>query len=48
MSVRAFAKKVWLKNKSKAKIIFSKIKNFDKANYLPNKKRLWKIDFKEP
>ena len=48
MSVRTFAKKIWKKNKSKGKILFSKIKKFDKENYLTNKKRLWKINFREP
>ena len=48
MSVRTFAKKVWRKNNSKGKILFSKIKNFDRENYLTNKKKLWKIDFREP
>ena len=47
MSVRTFAKKIWKKNNSKGKILFSKIKNFDKENYLTNKKRLWKINFRE-
>ena len=45
MSVRSF-EKVWSKNKSTARIFFSKIKKFDNANYLPDKKKLWKIDFK--
>ena len=48
MSVRTFAKKIWKKNNSKSKILFSKIKNFDRENYLTNKKRLWKINFREP
>ena len=48
MSVRSFAKKIWKKNNSKSKIPFSKIKKFDKDNYLTNKKRLWKINFREP
>ena len=48
MSVRTFAKKIWKKNNSKSKILFSRIKNFDKENYLTNKKRLWKINFREP
>ena len=48
MSVKTFAQKIWKKNKAKSKILFSKIKNFDKENYLPNKKQLWKIKFREP
>jgi len=48
MSVRAFANKIWKKNLSKGKILFSKIKNYDKENYLTNKKRLWKINYREP
>ena len=48
MSIRSFAKKIWSKNKSEAKILFSKIKRFDKANYLPDKKNIWKIDYREP
>ena len=47
MSVRTFAKKIWKKNNSKGKILFSKIKNFDKGNYLTNRKRLWKINSRE-
>lgn len=42
-SVKNFASKIWKNNQAKAKIFFSKIKNFDRDNYLPNKKRLWKI-----
>ena len=38
MSVKDFAKKVWKKNKSKGKIIFSSIKNFDREDYLTTKK----------
>lgn len=48
MSVRTFAKKIWKKNNAKSKIIFSKIKNFDKENYLAKKNRLWKINYREP
>jgi len=48
MSVRTFAKKIWRKNNSKSKILFSKIKNFDRENYLTSKNRLWKINFREP
>jgi nucleoside-diphosphate-sugar epimerase len=47
MSVKDFAKKIWRKNNSKAKIFFSKIKNFDKDNYLPDKKKLWKVKYKK-
>ena len=43
MSVREFATKVWKKNKTESKINFSTIKNFDDANYLADKKILWKI-----
>tara|TARA_B100001250_G_scaffold414415_1_gene452641 strand:+ start:2148 stop:2999 length:852 start_codon:yes stop_codon:yes gene_type:complete len=46
MSVREFAKKIWKKNNSKAKIFFSKIKNFDKENYLSDKKKLWRVKYK--
>ena len=48
MSVRKFANKIWHKNKAKSKIFFSKIKNFDKENYLADKKKLWKIKYREP
>ena len=44
MSVREFAKKIWKKNKAKSKINFSSIKNFDKNDYLVDKKILWKIN----
>ena len=45
-SVKNFATKIWEKNKAKGKILFSTIKNHDEENYLPNKKRLWKIKSK--
>ena len=48
MSVKKFASIVWKKNKSESKILFSKIKNFDKNNYLVNKKELWKIKHRQP
>ena len=48
MSVRKFASKVWKKNKAESKILFSKIKNFDRDNYLTNKKELWKIKHRKP
>ena len=47
ISVKSFAEKIWKKNKAKSKIFFSKIKNFDKDTYLPNKKKLWKINSRE-
>jgi len=47
MSVKNFATKVWKKKKAKGKILFSTIKNHDEENYLPNKKKLWKIKFKK-
>ena len=47
ISVKNFAKKIWKKNNSTAKILFSKIKNYEKENYLPNKKKLWKIKFRQ-
>ena len=49
MSVRTFAKKIWNKNNSKREFSFSKIKkSLITNNYLTNKKRLWKIKFREP
>ncbi len=48
MSVKDFAKKVWKKNNSKGKIIFSSIKNFDREDYLTTKKNLWKIRSRQP
>ena len=47
MTVREFAKKIWKKNKAKSKINFSSIKNFDGANYLVDKKILWKINHRK-
>lgn len=47
MTVREFAKKIWKKNKAKGKINFSSIKNFDDANYLVDKKILWKINHRK-
>ena len=46
MSVKNFAKKIWKKNKAKSKINFSSIKNFDKENYLVDKKKFWKINYR--
>ena len=46
-SVKSFASRIWIKNKAKGKILFSKLKNHDEENYLPNKKRLWKINSKK-
>ena len=43
---KIFAKKVWQKISLQQEYFF-KIKKFDNANYLPDKK-LWKIDFKNP
>ena len=43
LSVKNFAKKIWKENKSTGKIFFSRIKKFDKGNYLSEKKKLWKI-----
>ena len=48
MSVKTFAKQIWKKNNGKSKILFSKIKNFDSENYLTNKKKLWKINYRKP
>ncbi len=47
MTVREFAKNIWKKNKAKSKINFSSIKNFDSANYLVDKKILWKINHRK-
>lgn len=47
MSVKNFAKKIWKKNNSKAKIFFSKIKNFDNENYLSSKQKLWKVKYRD-
>lgn len=46
MSVRSFAKKIWKKNNCESKILFSKLKNFDKENYLANKKKLWRLAYR--
>tara|TARA_X000000950_G_C13907870_1_gene657704 strand:+ start:2802 stop:3650 length:849 start_codon:yes stop_codon:yes gene_type:complete len=48
MSVKQFAIKIWKRNKSKSKILFSKVKNFDSSNYLTKKKKLWKINYRHP
>ena len=48
MSVRSFAEKIWKKNNAKSKILFSKIKKFDKENYLARKEKLWKIKYRRP
>ncbi len=42
-TVKKFAKEIWKKYRSKGKLIFNKIKNFDDKDYIANKKKLWKI-----
>lgn len=46
-SVKKFAKQIWNKYKSKGKLIFNKIKDYDDSDYLANKKILWKIKTQE-
>jgi len=44
MSVKSFVKKVWKQRKAKGKLIFNSIKDYDKNNYIPNKKIIWKTN----
>ena len=48
LSAKRFASIIWKKINPKSKIIFSKIKNFDKKNYKINSKNLWKIKYTKP
>ena len=48
MSVKSFAKQIWKKYKPSSKIIFSKLKIYDKDSYTTNKKILWKIKYRKP
>tara|TARA_B100001123_G_C15315514_1_gene1026002 strand:- start:594 stop:1433 length:840 start_codon:yes stop_codon:yes gene_type:complete len=43
MSVKSFARKIWKNYKSKGKLIFNKLKQYDETNYRADKKILWKI-----
>jgi len=42
-SVKKFAREIWKKYKSKGKLVFGKIKDYDDTNYIADKKYLWKI-----
>ena len=44
MSVKSFAQKIWKQRKAKGKLIFNRVKNFDKNNYVPNKKKIWRVN----
>ena len=48
MSVKKFALIIWNKLKPSSKIIFSKIKNYDKKNFKIDKKNHWKIKYTHP
>ena len=48
MSVKSFAKQIWKKYNPSSKLIFSKIKIYDKESYITNKKILWKIKYRKP
>ena len=48
MSVKSFAKQIWKKYNPSSKIIFSKLKIYDKESYTTNKKILWKIKYRKP
>ena len=48
MSVKSFAKQIWKKYNPSSKIIFSKIKIYDKESYITNKEKLWKLKFRKP
>ena len=48
MSVKSFAKQIWKKYNPSSKLIFSKIKIYDKESYITNKKILWKLKYRKP
>ena len=48
MSVKKFALIIWNKLKPSSKIIFSKIKDFDKKSFKIDKKNHWKIKYTHP
>ena len=48
MFVKSFAKQIWKKYNPSSKLIFSKIKIYDKESYITNKKILWKIKYRKP
>jgi len=48
MSVKSFAKKIWKKYNPKSRLIFSKIKVYDRESYTVNKKVFWKIKCRKP
>jgi hypothetical protein len=48
MSVKKFALIIWKKLNPKSKIIFSKIKNYDKNSFKIEKNNHWKIKYTHP
>ena len=48
MSVKKFAKLIWNKLNPSSKIIFSKIKNYDKKSFKIKKDNHWKISYTSP
>jgi nucleoside-diphosphate-sugar epimerase len=48
MPVKKFAKIIWKKINPKSKIVFSKIKIYDKNNYKISSKNIWKIKYTSP
>lgn len=48
MTVKKFASLIWNKLQPKSKIIFSKIKNYDKKNFKIRKSNHWKISYTKP
>lgn len=48
MTVKKFAKKIWLRLNSKSRILFTKVKVYDRTNYKIKKKLHWKLNFTRP
>ena len=48
MTVKKFARKIWLRLKPKSRILFTKVKVYDRTNYKIKKKLHWKLKFTRP
>lgn len=48
MTVKKFAKKIWIKLKPKSRILFTKVKVYDRTNYKIKKKLHWKLKSTKP
>ena len=48
MTVKKFVRKIWLRLKPKSRILFTKVKVYDRTNYKIKKKLHWKLKFTRP